>query len=460
MSNPPPFDAWLWMQASAETLWAGWDPAGVGRQLRDRRLTRLIEHTMKASPLYRRLNPEARTLGDFAPVAKAQLMANFDDWATDRRITLSEAQAFVASPERVADGWLGSYLLWTSSGTSGEPGIFVQDAGSLAAFDAIDAQRLRGGAALSSTSGAWGLGQRLAFVGATEGHFAGHVSLQRLRRLMFPAAPMAITSLSVLEPLRGIAARLGAMHPSVLITYPSCAAALAQRQLDGEMALALQEVWVGGEQLSAQQRQLIRTAFRCPLRNNYGASEFYAIASECPHGRLHVNDDWVILEAVDAHLQPVPVGTLSDSVLLTNLANFCQPLLRYRLTDRVRFTGDTCTCGSGFPVIEVQGRAGDTLYLHDAKRRPVPLLPLALETAIEEHAGVTHFQLLCHAGGRIEIRFEAVVAGVASAFERTRQALLAFLEKHGVVGVRISHSSEPPLLQAHSGKLLRVLQLP
>lgn len=47
-------------------------------------------------------------------------MGNFDDWATDRRITLPLAQAFLADPDRVADAWLGDYLLWTSSGTSGE----------------------------------------------------------------------------------------------------------------------------------------------------------------------------------------------------------------------------------------------------------------------------------------------------------------------------------------------------
>lgn len=88
------------------------------------------------------------------------------------------------------------------------------------------------------------------------------------------------------------------------------------------------------------------------------------------------------------------------------------------------------------------------------------ILPLALETAIEERAGVSHFQLPCHAGGRIEVRFEAVVTDTGSAFERTRRAVLGFLDKHGVVGARVRHSSAPPLLQAHSGKLQRVLQLP
>lgn len=455
----PPFDAWRWWQAWSETWWAGLDPAVAGSRLRERRLAQLIGHSMRESPFYRRRSPSARQLRDFQPVSKAELMENFDDWATDRRITLSQAQAFAGDPGRIGDRWLGDYLLWTSSGTSGEPGIFVQDAGSLAAYDAIDGQRLRG-AASPFPSAAWIAAQRFAFVGATGGHFAGHVSLERARRLAFAMPTMVVRSFSVLQPLRDIAASLQAMQPTVLITYPSCAAALAQLRLDGELRLALAEVWVGGEQLSPLQRQLIHDAFDCPLRNNYGASEFYSIASECRHEQLHINDDWVILEPVDVHLRPVAVGVWSHSALLTNLANLCQPLLRYQLTDRVRFTGISCRCGSGFPVIEISGRADDTLLLRDTDRRPVALLPLALETAIEEGAGVTHFQLLCRAGPAMEVRFEPIVADPGQVFSRTCEVLTGFLARHGVRGVDIRYSEEAPLLKKGSGKLLRVLQLP
>jgi len=456
MTTLPPFDTWLWTQALTETLWAGLDPAGAGRYLRERRLARLLARTQAVSPLYHQRNPAARCLADFTPVSKAELMAHFDNWATDRRIKLKQARLFVSEPEHVGNGWLDDYLLWTSSGTSGEPGIFVQDAGSLAAFDAIDALRLRGSQASTYQLGIWGMGQRFAFVGAIGGHFAGHVSMQRLRRLM-PST--SIASFSVLDPLPVVAVRLQEQKPTVLITYPSCAAALAQLQLDGELSLSLLELWMGGEQLSPQQQQLIQAAFRCPLRNNYGASEFYSIASACDHGCLHVNDDWVILEPVDAHMQPVPVGTLSDSVLLTNLANLTQPLVRYRLMDRVRLTGVPCTCGNAFPVIEVQGRADDTLHLRGVGRRRVTILPLALETVIEERAGVSRFQLLCRSDAHIEIRFEAAVSAAAQAFERTRQVLAEFLGQQGVTGARFVYSSEPPLLKPHSGKLLRVLQL-
>jgi len=181
------------------------------------------------------------------------------------------------------------------------------------------------------------------------------------------------------------------------------------------------------------------------------------MAWECPEGCLHLNHDWLILEPVDRQLRAVPPGEASHSVLLTNLANRTQPLLRYKLGDSVRFLVEPCACGSAFPAIEVQGRADHTLVLHDARRREVRLLPLALTTVIEEGAQVTRFQLLCTAPDRLELRFEAEVHDPKAAFDRARVALAAFLVTQGLPLVRIAHGAAAPLRRPRSGKLERVL---
>jgi phenylacetate-coenzyme A ligase PaaK-like adenylate-forming protein len=184
------------------------------------------------------------------------------------------------------------------------------------------------------------------------------------------------------------------------------------------------------------------------------------MAWECAEGRLHLNHDWVILEPVDRQLRLVAPGEDSDSVLLTNLANRTQPLLRYKLGDSVRFLGERCRCGSAFPAIEVQGRADHTLVLHDAQRRTVHLLPLALTTVIEEGAQVTRFQLLCVAPDRLELRFEAEEHDPKAAFQRARRALADYLATQGLAHVQIVHGTAPPLHHARSGKLERVCHAP
>ena len=466
----PPVNPWLWAQTLGETFSAGLDPAGVGRRQREARLARLIETAAAGSPFYRERfgSPRGRApcLQDIAPVEKAELMQRFDDWATDRRITRAGVEGFLADPANLADAYLGQYLVWTSSGTSGKPGIFVQDAPSLAVFDALDALRLRAARPGALPMPGSGGGQRIAFVAATGGHFAGVASIQRLRQIaagMLPPlqwfAPV-VRTFSVQAPLAELARELQAYSPTVLISYPSCAAALAQAQADGTLKLKLSEVWVGGEQLTAEQRSQIRAAFDCGLRNNYGSSEFFSMAWECADGRLHLNNDWLILEPVDHQLRPVPPGEASHSVLLTNLANRTQPLLRYRLGDSLRFVGTPCPCGSALPVIEVQGRADHTLLMHDARDRRVTLLPLALITVIEEGAGVTQFQLLCTGPELLEIRFEAEVRDPAAAFGRARQALDGYLAQQGLANVRVRHGRQAPWHQPGSGKLCRVLMQP
>ncbi len=78
-------------------------------------------------------------------------------------------------------------------------------------------------------------------------------------------------------PLADLARQLQDFAPTVLITYPSCAAALAQLEAAGTQRQRLSEIWLGGEQWSAEQRGHIRSRFGCTLRNHYGTSEFFPL---------------------------------------------------------------------------------------------------------------------------------------------------------------------------------------
>ena len=64
--------------------------------------------------------------------------------------------------------------------------------------------------------------------------------------------------------------------------------------------------------------------------------------------------DLCIAELVDARGEPVPVGTPSAKVLITNLHNLTQPLIRYELTDS--FTARPGTEPGGYLRATVEGR--------------------------------------------------------------------------------------------------------
>ena len=73
---------------------------------------------------------------------------------------------------------------------------------------------------------------------------------------------------------------------------------------------------------------------------------------------------------------PSPRGRLADGVLVTNLANRVQPIIRYQMGDRVAIEPDPCVCGSPFPQIQVIGRSDDILTFLTPQGEPIHILPI------------------------------------------------------------------------------------
>lgn len=422
------------------------------------RLAQLREVALARSPLYARLHRGlARApFAQWPVVRKPELMQAFNEWVTDPRLELAALREFVADPARVGQAYLGDYVVWESSGSSGEPGLFVQDAGAMSVYDALEALRRSSPRPLQRWLDPFHLGERIAFVGATGGHFASCVSVERLRRVN-PWMARALRSFSILQPIATLVAALEAWAPSVLATYPSAAALLADEACAGRLHIAPLEVWTGGETLGAAVRRHVEASLHCSVRNNYGASEFLTIGWECGHGRLHANADWLILEPVDAAYRPVAPGQAAHTTLLTNLANTVQPLIRYDLGDQVRVLPERCACGSPLPAIEVRGRCDDALRLAGCDGANVTLLPLALATVLEDEAGLYDFQLRQLDAHTLVLRVGPNVADAAAALVRGRTALAAFARGQGVAALRIVDEIGLPVSRGRSGKAQRVL---
>jgi phenylacetate-coenzyme A ligase PaaK-like adenylate-forming protein len=383
-------------------------------------------------------------------------MQRFGEWVSDPRLTLAALQAFTADPSRIAEPYLGDYLVWQSSGSSGQPGMFVQDGQSMAIYDALESIRRCPPPNPSRWLDPLGLGQRTAFVGAISGHFASIVSLRRLQRL-YPWSAHATHCLSVLKPLATLVQELNALQPGILISYPSVVTALAEQQAQGRRRLRLREIWTGGEGLRASERQHISASFGCGLRNHYGASEFFSLAFECACGQLHANTDWLILEPVDEQGRPVPAGQPSATTLLTHLGNRVQPIVRYDLGDHITVLPGPCACGSPLPVLQVSGRKDAPLRMPGLDGQPVLLLPLALTTLLEDQAGLFAFQLCQREALTLELRVPQQGAQVQCDLQRAGTVLQRFLAEHGVQPVQLVLLCGVEPRRGASGKSARIV---
>lgn len=100
-------------------------------------------------------------------------------------------------------------------------------------------------------------------------------------------------------------------------------------------------------------------AFGVPMISEYGAAETGIIAFECPHGKMHVNEEGVILEEIDGE------------AVVTNLYARSFPIIRYRLGDAIRFSDNGCTCGRSSRVLaDVLGRVGKNIIGRSGKKFP------------------------------------------------------------------------------------------
>lgn len=438
--------------------------AGLARR-QELRLAALVAHARATSRFYGRLYQdqpaEGVALRELPPVTKPDLMAAFDDWVTDPGVNRAGVEAFVADPALLGSPYRGELFVCSSSGTTGHPGLFVHDRGAIAVYQALNLVRVTLAWLLP---GQWvrlaRRGVRWAGVMGTGGHFigAGWMELERRRSGW---RSRAYRVFSVQRPLADLVADLNAFDPTIINGYPSALEILANEQAAGRLHLRPILMETGGESTSPEARARMAAAFGCVIHNAYGASEFLSLAASCAHDWLHVNSDWAILEPVDEDLRPTPPGEPSYTVLLTNLANRIQPIIRYDLGDSVLVRPDLCECGSPLPAIRVTGRRDDVLRLAAADGRTVNILPLAIGAVVDEIPGVRRSQLIQTGPTTIRLRLEPKPGvDVEQVWRDAAANLKAYLANQRLANVDLVRESEPPEQSARSGKFRQVIARP
>jgi phenylacetate-CoA ligase len=217
--------------------------------------------------------------------------------------------------------------------------------------------------------------------------------------------------------------RLNEFQPNALVSYASVLDILAHSE---KLQLnALRQIANSSEQLTPSARKRIRHAFGVPILDHYGLGECLFLSEGCPtNGGAHVNSDWAILEVVDERNRPVPNGELGHKVLVTNLANYVQPCIRYEVGDRVAIATTPCHCASRLPRIDrIEGRSADIFWIGGGSQSHFVTGPL-FQMAADSLSEIREWQAVQTDASRIEIRLELLphslldAAAVNRAFKR------------------------------------------
>lgn len=176
------------------------------------------------------------------------------------------------------------------------------------------------------------------------------------RQLLFSAYHLNVrNAVAYLEEIR----RSGA---DWLHGYPSMVALLANYAMQHGERIPLRRVTLGSENVLSHQARAIRNAFGVSPCDHYGMTEAVANISQCPDGRLHVDEDFAAVEFL-------PDGTGWHRIVGTNFTNPAFPLLRYDTGDLAMLTGADCKCGRPGRVVDgIDGRQEDYVVTRTGAR--------------------------------------------------------------------------------------------
>jgi len=357
--------------------------------LRRQRLEALLAHARERSAFYRERIPAGPlALEHVAPLEKAEMMERFDDLVTEPALRRDALLEWIGTRTR-DELFEGRYRVMTTSGSSGRKGLFVYDK---AGWAGIGGQFLR-------TSAWFGLKPSLprTRIAMVRGASITHMSAQGAATLN--VGVHRVLGLSVTAPIEEQVAALNRFQPDYLNAYPSAALRLAEEQEAGRLRIAPAAMSTSSELRTPGMTERIAAAFRVAPFDLYATTEGL-FGAECErHDGIHLFDDASIVENVDEDDRPVPPGTPGARVLVTNLSNRVQPIIRLAIADVMTMHPEPCPCGrSLMRAAAIDGRHDDVLSLPARGGGTVTVLPAHFSVITRDRA-VREFQVRQEPGG-------------------------------------------------------------
>ena len=418
-------------------------------KVQQERLRELVAYARENSPYFAKLYadlPDNFKLTDLPVTQKKTLLENYDDWVTDRDIHLQDVLEYVGrDASKDQSLFKGKYTALCTSGSTGNPLPMVRDDHRNKIHSQLIAQRLLGGVGLDVLD--ISKHKRASIIHLSNGA-SSYGAFQRMRAA-HPESADNLLGVSALDSIDHMVKTLNEFQPETLAGYPSAVVQLAVEQMKGNLKLNLKHVTTSAELLSEQNYHLLREAFQCPVANNYCMTEGgeVAMTHNCPH--LHINEDWVIVEPVDKDMNLLGESDeWSQGILVTDLSNFVQPIIRYYVGDVIRVRREPLDCCS-LPRMEIRGRTYDVFTLCGKS-----FTTIGIDSKAELWPGLVKYQFIQTDDKSMEVRglcssgvdADEVMSGIANCIK-------SYMMEQGCDDVRITWSTEPFIPNKRGGKI-------
>jgi len=393
------------------------------QELSRQRFSALLEKAYHSSEFYRDLYSshgiKPKDLSDVVPadlpiLDKTMVMDNFDSLITDKSITRRAVEDFITNDLNPNHRFQQNTIIHTS-GSTGVPGIFLYSNEEWNFIVALLTARIDHPMPKPFCR------FRLAFIGATSGHFAGAT--------LTAGAPKFIYKTKLFskpEDTQGLIREMNKFQPDIISGYAGVVYQLALAQLEGRLNIQPKRIQTSGEALSEQMRRTVDSAFNLDVVNLYACSESILLGiQKSAQDPFLLFNDWHHIEVVDENNNVVPEGT-PGSLLITPLYRTLQPLIRYRMSDTMTLK----TTDQPFITLDsFAGRETDMLTFVDDENVDYPVHPMKL---VEFFApGLKRFQFEQTAPNALLLRI-TVAEGYSDSKQLAQKKLLDILKEEGL----------------------------
>lgn len=386
-----------------------------------------LQKALAKSPLYA---PYAgRPLPEFPLSNKAFFMLHFDTINT-LGIRKEEALqvALRAEESRDFNSVIGSTTVGLSSGTSGNKGIFLVTPRERAIWVASVLERAIGFSLRK---------RRVAFFLRANSKL--YQSVQ--------SSLLAFHFFDILQDAEHLFQQCVTLQPHILVAPPSVLWELKKYCEKHNQALRPQKIISVAEVLEKDQAAAMQQFFGQPIHQVYQCTEGF-LAHTCSQGKLHLNEDWLIIErkyldAEKSRFHPI----------VTDLLRWGQPIVRYELND-ILHEGAPCTCGLKTTVIDtIEGRSDD-VFVFTTDQGEVIIYPDFFRRAvIKAHDAIENYVVKRINASTISVYLETpTLAEPMEAFIAVQHALISLLKQKGVTSVDVIWSKENILLPGQKFK--------
>jgi len=349
---------------------------------REKKFHKLINFVFKNSLFYknyyqshgiRERDLKNISIDKFPSIDKNIMMENYDQIITDKGLSKNRIETFIENNPKPLSILNNQYRVIHTSGSTGKIAYFIYNERE---WDIIKAVSLR-------LFNNFGLKRKnYAFIGASDGHYAGISLFSSPLKTFQEYFYKNYLIINLNYPLSGYIDDLNKLNPDNLTGYPSALKMLANFQNKGLLNISPLTIVSGGEALSPKtKRYLKRTWKNSNIVNYYGASEsiIIGIAKEQFSG-LYIFDDINYIEIKD------------NFYYLTNLYNYSQPLIRYKMNDILRTVHNKDKKWPFTQVKQIIGRQENILWFRNQENKKEFIHPIVF---VEFYVkGLIKFQII------------------------------------------------------------------